>query len=335
MHEFELRIRSQLPADLPGEVTTVVAVSGGADSVALLRGMAALLDSSDGERLVAAHFDHRLRTNSGEDASFVMDLCGELEVACEVGSASGLESGSDGIEAAAREARYGFLKSIASRVGARYVVTAHTADDQVETILHRIVRGTGLSGLAGIPRTRVLDAGISLLRPLLTFRRVELLAYLDSIGQSFREDVSNRDERFTRNRIRHRLLPELRDQFNANVDNAITRLGKLAEESQRVIDSIADELRNRCVTLQSADRVLLQCDTLADQPQHLVCELLVSVWRQQNWSQQSMGFEEWTALAQIVASRVDRVPYTFPGAIIAQKKGGQLTLTARSDSSTK
>ena len=114
----------------------------------------------------------------------------------------------DGLEAAARKARYRFLEQAAGRMGARFVATAHTADDQAETILHRIVRGTGVRGLAGM--ARVGPAGTCHADPtLLGIRRDELRAYLDALGQPYRHDPSNADRRFTRNRIRHGLLPAI------------------------------------------------------------------------------------------------------------------------------
>jgi tRNA(Ile)-lysidine synthase len=115
----------------------------------------------------------------------------------------------DGVEAAARAARYEFLQATAERLGARYVATAHTADDQAETVLHHIVRGTGLAGLAGMSRARSLGAAATLIRPLLSFRRRDVIEYLGALGQSYCEDTTNRDPAFTRSRIRHELLPLL------------------------------------------------------------------------------------------------------------------------------
>ena len=150
---------------------------------------------------------------------FVVELCRRLSVTCEVGRVAvdrlAAESG-DGIEAAARTARYHFLEQTAGRLGARFVATAHTADDQAETILHRIIRGTGIRGLSGMARARPLGHA-TLIRPLLGVRRAELQTYLDALGQPYRHDQSNADLRFTRNRIRHQTMPQLREQYNAGV----------------------------------------------------------------------------------------------------------------------
>ena len=133
-----------------------------------------------------------------------------MGLACEVATAAldpAAGSRGQGIEAA-RAARYAVLEEMAGRVGARFVVTAHTADDQAETILHRILRGTGLRGLSGMSRSRRLGPA-TLLRPLLAIGRAELAAYLRDCQQPFRTDASNRDVRFMRNRIRNELLPLL------------------------------------------------------------------------------------------------------------------------------
>ncbi|MEN6451126.1 MAG: tRNA lysidine(34) synthetase TilS, partial [Thermoguttaceae bacterium] len=199
------------------ELTVVVAVSGGCDSVALLRAMVALKTGGAG-RLIAAHLNHQLRPDAHADERFVVELCGRLGVPCDVGrvDVGASARGGEGVEAAARRARYRFLEETAGRRGARFVATAHTADDQAETVLHRIIRGTGLRGLAGMSRTRPLGHA-TLIRPLLGVRHAELLAYLESLGQPFREDSSNLDLHFTRNKIRRALLPRLEAGYNRDV----------------------------------------------------------------------------------------------------------------------
>src|SRR5205823_11908216 len=122
-----------------------------------------------------------------------------------------------GIEETARDERYRFLEVTAVAIGCRAIATAHTADDQAETILHHVLRGTGLAGLRGIPRARELASGITLIRPLLDLERSVVLDYLAKIGQDFRDDASNRDEAYTRNRIRHQLLPLLAREYNPHI----------------------------------------------------------------------------------------------------------------------
>ncbi len=243
-------------------------------------------------------------TEAEADQALVVELCRRLGVACEVGRVR-LDltgpAGGDGLEAAARHARYQFLEATAARLGARFVVTAHTADDQAETILHRILRGTGIGGLAGMARARPLGPA-TLIRPLLAFRRQELRAYLSDLGQPFREDSSNQDTAFTRNRIRHELLPWLAEEFNAGVVDALLRLGSLAGEVQAVIDSRLDELADRCVCQERPHAVRIDAAALAAEPPYLVRELLMLVWRRQGWPMQAMGFAQWELLERMLAA---------------------------------
>ncbi|MEX0711011.1 MAG: tRNA lysidine(34) synthetase TilS, partial [Pirellulales bacterium] len=233
----------------------------------------------------------------------------------------------DGLEAAARQARYAFLKAAAARRGARYVTTAHTADDQALTILHRVLRGTGLAGLAGIPRVRRLARGTALVRPLLTVRRQELLAYLEELGQTYRVDSSNLQTLHTRNRLRLELLPQLEQHYNPRVVEALVRLGTLAGEAQRALEPMIESLTEQAVRGQPG-RMAIDCSALAGQPRYLVREMFVAAWRQQGWPEQSMGFEQWERLADLaMAGRASQeVKITLPGAIAAHKKGEQLTL---------
>lgn len=332
-HKCEVALAQAWPPQQWHDVTVLLAISGGPDSVALLRAMTRLKVGGDG-RLAAAHLNHQLRpSESGGDETFVVDLCRRLDVSCEVGrvAVAGIAADSgDGLEAAARQARYEFLQHSAARLGARYVVTAHTADDQAETILHRIIRGTGMAGLAGMPRARPLGPA-TLIRPLLGFRRVELLEYLTDIGQPYRVDSSNDDTRFTRNRIRREVLPELAERFNPGVVEALLRLGRLAGDVQTVVDRAVEELTASCVEEERADRVRIRVEPLVERPRYLVRELLIAVWRRRDWPLQAMGFAEWELLSEMaLASEASSAPgpqkRMFPGRILAEADQRELRL---------
>jgi tRNA(Ile)-lysidine synthase len=211
-----------------------VAVSGGADSVALL----CLLLELRGELgivLSVAHVNHKLRgAESDEDERLVAQLARQHELdlhVCEgpVEGSRGSEIGS-GIEAAAREVRYGFFRQLAHAGRVAKIATAHTLDDQAETVLLRIFRGTGIRGLSGIhPRIVFEEKGRvfgEVVRPLLGFRRTALMEFLRECGQGWREDASNRNIAFLRNRVRHRLLPLIAQEFG---EAAIEHMGELAE----------------------------------------------------------------------------------------------------------
>ncbi len=179
--------------------TVICAVSGGADSVALLFSLY-LLREKLGIRLEAAHFNHHLRGGeSDRDETFVRDFCGRYDIPLHLGSAQVIP-GKKGLEAAARDARYAYLKSLPGKIA-----TAHTADDNAETMLMHLIRGTGLKGLGGIA-----PAQGKLIRPMLTVTRQEVEAFLAEWSLPHVEDSSNESDAFLRNRIRHHVMPLLR-----------------------------------------------------------------------------------------------------------------------------
>jgi tRNA(Ile)-lysidine synthase len=151
-----------------------------------------------------------------------------------------------------------------------------------------------------------------------------LVAYLDDLGQPYRSDPSNEDTRFTRNRIRHELLPQLAEQYNSGVVDALLRLGKLSGEVQSVVDKLVDELIERCVVRETSQRVRIDGAALRDQPAYVIRELLMAVWRDRRWPMQSMGFAQWESLAEMVVSK--SLPQTFPGKVSARKVADHLIL---------
>ena len=215
---FEQILRQQRLI-VPGD-GVLVALSGGADSVTLLHLLLGL-KRSWGLRLGAAHLDHCMREDSGKDLAFVRELCAELEIPLfwrriDVPKLCRAQKG--GLEAVARQARRAFLCEVAQAQGFERIALGHHRDDQAETLLHRLVRGSASAGLCAM---RPLSAPF--VRPLLEFSRKEIQEYVQRQGLSYVEDESNRDPRFTRNRIRHQLLPLLR-QFNPQVGGQLARL---------------------------------------------------------------------------------------------------------------
>jgi tRNA(Ile)-lysidine synthase len=334
--DFEQLVAAAWPPAVWQEVTVLIAVSGGADSVALLRVLARLKRGGTG-RLLVAHFNHALReAEATADEQFVFELCRHLAIDCHVGRApgGGLQMRGDGLEAAAREARYQFLQATAEAAGARYVVTAHTADDQAETILHRVLRGTGVAGLAGIPRARPLGPAVCLLRPLLEIRRAQIEAYLAALRQSYRTDSTNHALELTRNRVRRQLLPLLAEQFNPAIVAALVRLGKLAAEAQDAIDDQAEALLDAALVSRSETSIVLDCERLAGMRRHLIREVLVLAWQGQAWPLQAMGFNQWDELASLVLAGANGVGQTprkkvFPADVAAAREGTQLSLVRK------
>jgi tRNA(Ile)-lysidine synthase len=216
-----------------------VAVSGGADSVALLRSCLDLRKEL-GVVVSVVHFNHKLRgVDSDGDEKFVAELAQryELELHCESGDVATLAAAQHkSIEAAAREVRYAFFRRLLTAGKLDRLATAHTLDDQAETLLMRMVRGAGTRGLAGIypqlpvPGSRFSEVGI--IRPLLGIQRKELESYLAQIRQDWREDKSNRDLRYARNRVRHGILPRLERSLNPAVREALAGAAEIARAEE-------------------------------------------------------------------------------------------------------
>jgi tRNA(Ile)-lysidine synthase len=214
----------------------ILAVSGGPDSTALLHGAAALAPDR-GWRLTVAHLDHSLRSTSADEGALVAAAAAGLGLAVEVRRvdvAALAASEHRSLEDAGRQARYRFLEEVAAAHGPEALIaTAHTADDVAETILLRLVRGSGLRGLRGIPARRG-----RIVRPLLHARRTELRAALDAAGVSYVTDPSNADVAHARNRVRAELLPAI-ERLNPAAVEALTRFGRLAADDDDLLDALA------------------------------------------------------------------------------------------------
>ncbi|HQY26603.1 MAG TPA: tRNA lysidine(34) synthetase TilS [Thermoflexales bacterium] len=227
----------------------VVAVSGGADSIALLD---ILVRLDDRLSVVIAHFNHQLRgTASDQDAFSVEAAALARGLPFRLGGADVAAAASrakQSIEVAARQARYAFLAGIAAAEGARWIATAHHADDQAETVLLRLLRGTGTLGLRGMALLSPMPGhpALRLWRPLLLATRAEILAYCEERALTFCVDASNRDTRALRNRIRHELIPYL-ESYNPGIRKVLARLAENAAADGEIIEagarSALDSLR--------------------------------------------------------------------------------------------
>jgi tRNA(Ile)-lysidine synthase len=329
------------------DLHVVLAVSGGPDSVAMLRALLEIKGRDKGRgQLFVAHLNHGLRgCEADADRTWLTVLCQRfgLTLRAETADVSALagEQG-DGWEAAARSMRYEFLTRVAEEVGARWVAVGHNRDDQVETVLHRLIRGTGVAGLAGMPRVRPLSPSVTLARPLLNVPREDVLAYLREIDQDYRVDATNEEARFMRNRLRHRLLPQIRREYCPEIDGTLLQLAQQAAETQQLIDGIAAELSVGCVEVDEpakaggesgkgpligASGVRIDCRGLCEQPPLLVREVCRAAWRRANWPLQAMGFEQWQQLATLSASRGEPPAISLPGGVRAEIRGGILRLT--------
>jgi tRNA(Ile)-lysidine synthase len=213
----------------------VAAVSGGADSLALVHLLAEIREQA-GIDVVVVHVDHGLRTASGDDARFVEDVARDLGLRCEVVPVSVRRAPRTSLEAAAREVRYEALEAAAERHGCAWIATAHTLDDQAETVLLRVIRDGTAAGLRGI-----LPVRGRIVRPLLGVRRQALRDWLRERGVGWREDETNDDTTHERNWIRHVLLPQLTER-RAGVVRALDRLAQTARIDDELLDAQAGDL---------------------------------------------------------------------------------------------
>jgi len=237
----------------------LVALSGGLDSVALLSLLLEIRDEYE-LRIFAAHLNHRLRGEESEgDARWVERLCKGLYIPCRIGQEevrSFCRERRIGLEEGARALRYRFLQRAASDFGAERIATGHTQDDQAETVLMRLLRGAGPTGLCGIRPIRG-----QIIRPLIEVRRGDLRNWLKERGGSFREDSSNRDLRYMRNRIRWRLLPQL-NAYNPRITEALARSGMILWEQAEYLLKLAKGILEKVAHRGWGGEIILDLESL-------------------------------------------------------------------------
>lgn len=282
-----------------GRPGLVVAVSGGPDSVALLRAVHEA--RPDATRLVVAHLNHQLRGEASDaDAAFVADLAGRLGLRF-VGASRDVRALAVGenLEATARAVRYAWLAEVAREHGLDRIATGHTASDQAETVLLRLLRGAGFQGLRGIAAERELGPGLVVVRPLRTITRAEVLAYLAEVGQDARHDASNDDDALRRNRLRHHLLPLLEAEYNPAVARVLVRLADQAEEYFAEEDAAATELLALAERPRAGAVIVLDRRVLAGQPRFRLRGLFRAVYRREGWPQDDVPFALWDRIAGV------------------------------------
>ncbi|WP_394161294.1 tRNA lysidine(34) synthetase TilS [Galactobacter valiniphilus] len=234
-HNSLTAAREAVRGHLPAGLGYLVAVSGGADSLALAATLGWALDEGliDGP-VGAVIVDHGLQLGSAEAAAEAAAACRELGLDPVIVERVEVEGHG---EAAARTARYESLEAARERVGADFLLTAHTADDQAEQVLLGLARGSGTRSLAGIPARRA-----RVLRPFLELRRSDTEAVCRAHGLSFWVDPTNASPEFLRNRVRHELLPALREVLGEGIDDALVRTARLAAQDAELLDRLAEEL---------------------------------------------------------------------------------------------
>jgi tRNA(Ile)-lysidine synthase len=305
----------------------LVAVSGGADSVALLAALRELA-ARDGREwsLSVAHLNHGLRDQAGEDEHFVRDLAGGWSLPCIVASrdvATEARRAGTGIEETARALRYHFLAEATGQFGASAVAVGHHADDNVETIVHRLARGTHLRGLAGIAPARMLGESVRLVRPLLGVGRKDVEDYCRRAGLAWREDHTNARTDFSRNFIRHELLPVMRDRLNPRLDEAVARLAAAAGEAEEYLLAVAAEVIEAASRPAGGGQAALDVETLRAQPPIMRRYVLRLALERLGAPQRSLGASHLHDLAELVCRGG---AMSLPGELVARAEGGTLII---------
>lgn len=326
----------------PSESPIVVAVSGGPDSMALLHLMILWAKGADatggeggsrGRRVVAAHVNHALRgAASDEDAAFVRARAREWGAEAVVVDASlpdrarSRAAAGAAVEADARRARYRALRAIAEEAGADRVLTAHTADDQAETILLRLVRGAGLRGLSGMaPVARV--QGIRVARPFLGISREQVLAYVTRHEIPYRTDATNAETAAARNYVRHEILPRLEARLNPAVRDALLRAGGHFREADAYFERRAARIYKRLLLAREETKISLDAPGLLLYPKLLRTYVFRRAVRELNGSLRDVATVHLRALHELATSRRGHFA-DLPGGVRAERADDRVILSA-------
>jgi tRNA(Ile)-lysidine synthase len=328
------------PANRWSGTTGVIAVSGGPDSVALLRAMHSSVASgqvASGTRLVVAHFNHRLRASESDlDEAFVVELAKNLGVDCvtdrrPLSPSETTTQTADpdaplknvpyrGNEAQWRKDRNRFFRQVALDYHATWIATGATADDQIETALHHLLRGSGPTGIAGVRFERTIAPGLVLVHPMMETWKDEIIEYLRTINQPHRRDASNDLLHFTRNRVRHELIPYM-ESF-AGTPHLKKRLfvaTQLIREEHALIESLAQQWLKAHPPTLLADGFHVPLDALLETPWPILQVSFVNLWHQLQWPLQDCTYRHWQ-LAKIQLQKATTTPHPvqwqFPGGVL-------------------
>ena len=297
---------------LPRGGTVLCAVSGGADSMCLLH----LLHTWAGEggfRVAAAHYNHNLRgAESDRDAAFVAEWCAGQDIPCVIGA-----------EETARQMRYEFLRGAADAMGCGRIATAHSADDNLETLLLHLVRGAGLHGLAGIPPRR----GV-VVRPLLTTSRAEIVAYLEANGVAHVEDSSNTDEGYARNRIRRQVVPVLRQLNPRLTESAAETMGYLRTDNDYLNAQAAAACQN---ARWAEDDLVIEARYIAQLPAAIAPRAVRRLLEMMGDGSTNCSAAHLKAVVELARGDDPSAVVFLPGGRLAQRVYRELLLTTQSD----
>lgn len=286
----------------------VVAVSGGMDSMVLLDCFARL-KRLRAIRVIAAHMNHRLRGRASDaDEAFVRRACAERDIECVV--ARKKPRAGANLQDAARRARYAFFEALARERGVRVIATGHHADDQAETVLLHLLRGAGLRGLSGI-RTAAARGDLLLLRPLLLVTRAEIEAYARRRLIAFREDATNAQPIYARNRLRHALIPALK-RFNPRIVEALSMTAACLAADGDALDLVAHEAFRNARTGDVAGGVALARAGYLELPKAVRTRVLALAFARASGSTADLNADQLRRMDEIALGQKPRGEYRLP-----------------------
>jgi tRNA(Ile)-lysidine synthase len=316
--DIQQRVQERMRSWVASKARVLCAISGGPDSVALAHLLKGLPYS-----LVLGHVDHQLRKYSARDARFVQTLAQQWELpykTARVAVTSHAAAHHLGLEEAARDLRYKALVKMARKTGCSAIITAHNADDQAETVLMNFLRGAGPSGLAGIPPVRGLAPGLRLLRPMLESSREEILAYLKAHQLPFRQDLSNRSLRFTRNRIRIRVLPLLEKEY-PGIKRRLAHTGEIFRDEQTLWARKIQREFNKTVR-QDNKKITVDLPRLLGYHKALGRRILRHLLT-------GISFQDTERVFQLALSPHGKLPVQLSGRLQVERKGKELIIRSR------
>lgn len=311
---------------LPAHGALLVAVSGGADSIALLHFLVAERERTGRpESIAAAHVNHGVRgADADADAAFVRERAAEWGVPFFDAT---LAAGDSTSEDALRRARYAALAALAKRAGASCAATAHTADDQAETVLFRMARGAGLRGLAGMPSKGRVH-GLNVVRPFLDATRGQVLDYLRRHGVAFCEDATNENLVPARNRIRHDILPRLEAGVSAGVRKALLRQAALFREVDEYLEVEARRHLEAALVERGEGKITLAAALLLDYPKLLRTYVFRCAVQELNGAIRDFTTAHLDALLSLVTQSSGR-SIDLPHGLVARRERGRIVLARR------
>lgn len=309
--------------------TIIVALSGGADSCALLDILMNLKNMS--LNLIAVHINHCLRgKDSDADEDFVRNLSRSYGIpfeSCRIDVADIAKEQGLNLEDAGRRARMKFLEEMRIKYHAKVVALAHHSDDQAETILMRLLRGSGSTGLSGMTYCNG-----SLVRPLLEVTRAEIISHIESSGLAYREDVTNLDTDFLRNRIRHELIPLL-CEYNPNIQKRLNITGNVLADESIMLDKLAEELLVKTATFES-NKIRLELKLITEEPTALKRRLFRLTLERLAGNLNDFSYLHIEALLNMLESLKPNSQLNLPHGITAVKQYETIILSSSSQSTT-